>query len=99
MRDSKRDTDVKNSLLDSVREGKGGMIWENSTETCILSYVKQIGSPGSMHETGCSGLVHWDDPEGLEGEGGGRGVRDEGHMYTHGWFMSIYGKTQNNIVK
>ena len=40
MRDSKRDTDVKNRLLDSVGEGKGGMIWENSIETCILSYVK-----------------------------------------------------------
>ena len=40
MRDSKRDTDMKNSLLDSVGEGKGGMIRENSTETCILSYVK-----------------------------------------------------------
>ena len=54
-------------------EGKGGMILENSTETCMLSYVKQITSPGSMHETGCSGLVHWDDPEGWDGEGGGRG--------------------------
>ena len=40
MRDSKRDTDVKNSLLDSVGEGEDGMIWENSIETCILSYVK-----------------------------------------------------------
>ena len=40
MRDRKRDTDVKNSLSDSVGEGKGGMTWENSTETCILSYVK-----------------------------------------------------------
>ena len=40
MRDSKRDTDVKNRLLDSVGEGKGGMIWENSIEICILSYVK-----------------------------------------------------------
>ena len=59
-----RDTDVQNSLLDSVGEGKGGMIWENGTETCIISYVKQIASPGSMHDTGCSGLVHWDDPEG-----------------------------------
>ena len=64
MRDSKRDTDVKNRLLDSVGEGEVGMIWENSTETYILSHVKQITSPGSMHETGCSGLVHWDDPEG-----------------------------------
>ena len=93
MRDSKRDTDVKNSLLDSVEEGESGMIWENSIETCILSYVKQIASPGSMHETGCSGLVHWDDPEGWDGEGGGRGVQDGEHMYTRGWFMSMYGKT------
>ena len=38
--DNKRDTDVKNSLLDSVGEGKGGMIWQNSIETCVLSYVK-----------------------------------------------------------
>ena len=64
MRDSRRDTDVYNSLLDSVGEGEGGMIWENGIETCILSIVKQIASPGLMHETGCSGLVHWDDPEG-----------------------------------
>ena len=64
MRDSKRETDVKNSLLDSVGEGEGGMIWENSIETCILLYVKPIASPGSMHETGCSGLVYWDDSEG-----------------------------------
>ena len=62
-------------FLDCVGEGKGGMIWESSTETCILSYVKQITSPGSMHETECSGLVHWDDPEGWEGRdvGGGSG--------------------------
>ena len=75
MRDSKIDTDVQNSLLDSVGEGEGGMIWENSIETCILSYVKQIASPGLMQETGCSGLVHWDDPEGWDREGGGRGLR------------------------
>ena len=80
MRDSKRDTDVQNSLLDTVGEGEGGMIWENSIETCILSYMKQIASPGSMHETGCSGLVHWDDPEGWDGEGGGSRVQDGDHM-------------------
>ena len=74
-------------------EGEGGMIWENGIETCILSYVKQIASPGSMHETGCSGLVHWDDPEGWVGEEGGRGAQDGEHMYTHGLFMSMYGKT------
>ena len=56
MWDSKRDTDVQNSLLNSVGEGKGGMIWENGTETCILSYVKRIARPGSMHETGCLGM-------------------------------------------
>ena len=36
-----------------------------------------------MHETGCSGLVHWDEPEGWDGEGGGRGVQDGEHMYTY----------------
>ena len=74
MRDSKRDTDVQNSLLDSVGESEGGMIWESGIETCILSYVKRIASPGSMHDTGCSGLLHWDDPEGWDGrrEVGGR---------------------------
>ena len=36
--DSKRDTDVWNSLLDSVGEGEGGMIWENGTETCNIIY-------------------------------------------------------------
>ena len=51
------------------------MIWENGIETCILSYVKPISSPGLMHDTGCSGLVHWDDPEGRYWEGEGRGFR------------------------
>ena len=99
MWDSKRDTDVKNSLLDSVGEGEGGMIWEGSVETCILSYVKQITGPGLMHETGCSGLVHWYYPEGWDGEGAGRGFQDGEHMYTHGSFMSMYGKNHYNIVK
>ena len=77
-------------------EGKGGMIWENGTETCVLSYVKRITNPGSMHETGCLGLVHWDDLEGWDRKGGGRGVQDGEHMYTRGGFMSIYGKA--NII-
>ena len=50
----------------------------------VLSYVKYIASPGSMHETGCLGPVHWDDPEGCNGEGGGRGVQVGKHMYTRG---------------
>ena len=78
-------------------ESKGGMLWENDTETCKLSHVKQITSPGLMHDTGCLGLVHWDDPEGWLGEGGGRGVQDGEHMYTHGGFMLMYGKT-NTIL-
>ena len=60
------------------------MIWENGIETCKLSHVKQIVSPGSMHDTGCSGLVHWYNPEGWDGEGSRKGVQDGGHMYTHG---------------
>ena len=51
MQNRKRDTEVKNRLLDSVGEGEGGMFQENSIETCILSRVKQITSPGWMHET------------------------------------------------
>ena len=69
------------------------MIWENGIETCIISYVKRIASPGSMHDTGCSGLVHWDDPEGWDGEGGGRGVQDGEHVYTRDGFMSSMAKT------
>ena len=97
MWESKRDTEVLNSLLDSVGEGKGGMVRENGTETCIISSVKHIASPGPMYDTGCSGLVHWDDPEGWDGKGVGKGVQDMGHIYTHGRFMSMYGKT-NTIL-
>ena len=50
------------------------------------------------NETGCAGLVHCDDPEGWDGEGGGRGAQDGEHMYTHGWFMSVYGENHYNIV-
>ena len=76
-------------------EGEGGMIWENGIETCIISYMKQIASPSSMHDTGCLGLVHWDDPEGWYREGGGRGFR-MGKYTCHG-FMLMYGKT-NTIL-
>ena len=63
MQDSKKDTDVYSRLLDSEGEGEGGMIWENGIETCILSCKKRIASLGSIQDTGCLGLVHWDDPE------------------------------------
>ena len=52
-----------------------------------------------MYDTGCLELVHWDYPEGLNGEGGGRGVQDGEHMYACGGFMSMYGKNHYNIVK
>ena len=76
--------------------GEGGMIWENGIKTCIISYRKRVASPGSMHNTVCLGLMDWDNPEGLYGEGGGRRVQDGEHMYTCGGFMLIYGKT--NVI-
>ena len=83
--------------MDSVGEGEGEMIWENGIEICIISYMKQVASPGSMHDPGCLGLVHWDDPEGWYGECGGRRVQDGEHMYVCGGFISIYGRT-NTIL-
>ena len=64
MQGSKGHTDVKNELLDSGGEGEGGVIWENSTETCILSYVKQMTSASSMFKAGYPKSVLWDNPEG-----------------------------------
>ena len=72
---------------------RGGMIWENGIET----FIKRIGSPCFMQDTGCLGPVHWDDPEGWYGERGRRGVQDWEHMYTRGRFMLMYGKT-NTIL-
>ena len=77
----------------SVGEGEGGKMWENDIETCKVSCMKRVASPGSMHDTGCLGLVHWDDPEGWYEEGGGRRVQDGEHMYTCGGFILIFGKT------
>ena len=57
-------------------EGEGGMIWEDSIKTCIISYMKRVTSPGLMHDTGCLGLVHWDDPEGWYREGGRKRVQN-----------------------
>ena len=77
MQNRKRDTDVWNSLLDSVGEGGGGMVQENNIETCILSRVKQITSPGWMHETSaqtwCTGKTQRDRVERVVGGGIGMG--------------------------
>ena len=84
-------------FISAVGEGEGGKIWENGIETCETSCMKRDASPGSMHDAGCLGLVHWDDPEGWYGEGGGRRVQDGEHMYTCGGFILIFGKT-NTIM-
>ena len=72
------------SSLDSVGEGEGGMIWENGTETCIISYKTRIASPGLMQGQDawgwCTGMT-W------------RGVRDWEHVYSRGRYMLMYGKT------
>ena len=78
MQNRKRDTDVQNRLLDSVGEGKGGMFRENSIKTCILSRVKQITSPGWMHETSawtwCTGKTQRDLVERRWERGSGWGI-------------------------
>ena len=75
-----------------------GRGWDDLGEYHVrISCKKRIASLGSMQDTGCSGLVHWDDPERWYGEGGGRGVQDGEHVYTHGGFMLMYGKT-NTIL-
>ena len=85
-------------LVSSVcMPSSGGKIWENDIETRIISCMKRVASPGSMYDTGCLGLVHWDDPEGWYGVGGGRRIQDGEHMYTCGGFILIFGKT-NTIL-
>ena len=74
------------------------MIWENGTETCKLSHVKRIASPGSMHDTGCSGLVHWNDPEGWDGEGSGGGGSGWGTHVHPGLIHVNVWQNQYNIV-
>ena len=65
---------------------------DTSRQQNIIQHFKNWASPGSMHDTGCLGLVHWDDPEGWYGEGGWRRVQDGEHMYTCGGFILIFGK-------
>ena len=77
MQNRKRDTDVQNRILDSVGEGEGGIFRENSIETCILSRVTQITSPGWMHETSarawCTGKTQRNRVEREVGGGIGMG--------------------------
>ena len=93
-----RDTNVKNRLLDSVGEREGGTIWENSIET--YTTICEIGDQSKFDAWNralkASALGQ---PEEWNGEGGGSGVKMVGHMYTHVWFMLMYGKNHHNIVK
>ena len=90
MQDSKRDPDINNSLLDSGRRRRWDDLreWLRNMYSIIHEtdrpYVKQIAGPGLMHETGCSGLVHWDDPEGWDGQG----VTGWG-TYVHPWLIHV----------
>ena len=92
-----RNRDKDSSKLQIIYDLSGALIWENSIETCILSYVKQIASPGSMHETGW-GAQGWCTGMTLR-NGTGREVQDGEQMQTHGWFISMYGKNHYHIVK
>ena len=95
----KRDKDVKNRLLDSVGEGKGGMIWENSIETGILPYVKLIKSAGSVHESKALKAGALGQPRGMRWGGRWEGHSRWGHMSTCDWFISMCGKNHHNFVK
>ena len=75
MQNRKRDTDVQNRLLDSVGEGKGGMFWNKYTIKGETDHHPRLDAWDK-----CSGLVHCEDPEGWDGEGGERGDRDGEHM-------------------
>ena len=97
MYETAKETQMYRTVFWILWERTGGMIWENGIKIRIISYKKRIASPGSMHDTGCLGLVHWDDPEGWYGEGVGRRVQDGEHMYTCGRFILIFGKT-NTIM-
>ena len=77
------------TLLERERVGRFGRMGLKR----VISCMKRVASPVSMHDTGCLGLVHWDDPERWCGEGGGRRVQDGEHMYTRGGFVLMFGKT------
>ena len=74
----------KKRLLDSVGEGEGGMIGENSIETCILPYVNRSPVQVPWMRQGAQGWsTRMTLRDGMGREVGG-GVQDGEHMYTHG---------------
>ena len=96
MQNRKRDTDVQNRLLDSVGEGEGGMFRENSFKTCILSRVKQITSPGWMHETSartwCTGKTQRERVEREVGGGSGWGT------HVNPWLIHVKCMTKTTTI-
>ena len=88
MQNRKRDTDVQNRLLDSVGEGEGGMFQENSIKTCILSSVKQITSPGWMHETSAQAWGTGKTQRDWVEREVGRGDRD-GELHVTPWLIHV----------
>jgi len=78
---TQRTVSLEKTLMLGKNEGRRirgwqRMRWLDGIETCIISCMKRVASPGSMHDTGCLGLVHWDDPEGGYGERGGFRMRN-----------------------
>ena len=88
---------IKNRPLDSVGECKGMMIWENWNMYITICEIDEKSKFDAWNRA--LKVVHWDDSEGWDGEGGGSGFWVGGHMYIHCWFMSMYGKNHQNIVK
>ena len=86
MQNRKRDTDEQNRLVDSGGEGEGGMFRENSIETCILSRVKQITSPGWMHETSAQG---WCTGKTQMGWGGRREGGSGWGIHVNPWLIHV----------
>ena len=83
-----KETLIYRSVLWTLWEREEGRkIWENGTEACIISCMKRVANPGLMHDTGCLGLVHWDDPEGWYGEGGGRREGSGWGTYVYLWWI------------
>ena len=98
MWDRKRDIEIKNRLLDSEGEGEGGIIWESHwnmyINICDIDHQSRFDAWDMVLRAGALG---W--PWGMGWEDKWVEVQDGGHMYTHGWFMWIYGKKHYNIVK
>ena len=88
-----------NCHLNSWLQSPSTVILENGIETCIILYMKRIASPGSMHDTRCLGLVHWDNPEAWCGVGGGGGRLCLG-THVHPWWIRVHvWQNQYSIVK